>query len=156
MTLKLLENAVDAIDTYLEANMAAKVAALNTRYGDTMLVDIKRWYVGGIPASVPESPSVAIHGSSWTPKVQLMAKAGLQITNDISLVVFVGDDNIEDRFRKLCRYVLGLVELLNAGETSIGYNIRFNGTVALSDSMVASPFLQSMILPVLLEQAENY
>jgi len=156
MTLKLLEGAVDALDAYLEANMAAKVAAVNARYGDTLLEDVKIWYKGSLPTATPEAPSIAIHGSGWTPKAQMMAKAGLHVSSGISLIVFVGDDDVERRFRKLCRYVLCLVELVNAGEAAMAYNVKLNGPAALSDSMATTPFLQSMIFPVLLEQMENY
>ncbi len=109
-----------------------------------------------LPASTPEQPAIAIHGNDWTPKMMQMAKAGIIVSNSVSLVVFVGDDNLENRFRKLCRYTLGLVELMNAGQSAMGYVVKLSGPVALSDSMIASPFLQAMTLNVLLEQAESY
>jgi hypothetical protein len=154
MTLRLLEGAVDALSTYLQTNYAAKVLALNARYGGTLVEAPKAYYLGNMPTSTPESPSVVIHGGAWTPKAQRVQN--LHVSNDVSIVVFIGDDNVENRFRKLCRHMLGIVEMLQAGEASMAYNIKLVGPMALTEPMNTQPFLQGMILPILLEQMETY
>ena len=58
MTLELLEGAVDALSAYIQDNMSAKVAELNARYGDSLLVDPVRYYDGSLPASTP---------ATWSP-----------------------------------------------------------------------------------------
>jgi hypothetical protein len=154
MTLILLEGAIDALSVYLQANYAAKVAALNLRYGGTLVEEPKKWYLGNMPLSTPESPSVVIHGGDWMPKAQ--RKASLHVSNAVSLVVFVGDDDVENRFRKLCRHALGIIEMLQAGEASMAYVVKLVGPMALTEPMNTQPFLQGVILPILLEQMETY
>jgi hypothetical protein len=154
MSLNLLEGAVDALSAYLQANYAAKVAALNLRYGGTLVEEPKKYYLGNMPTSTPESPSVVIHGGAWSPKAQRLVN--LHVANDISLVVFIGDNDVEDRFRKLCRHMLGIIEMLRTGEASMAYNVKLVGPMALTEPMNTQPFLQGIILPILLEQMETY
>jgi len=154
MTLLLLEGAVDALSAYIQANMEAKVAELNARYGDTLLEDIKTYYDGSLPLSTPEQPSLVFHGEGWEPKEQRLAN--LYVSNKVTIAVFVGDDNIENRFRKLCRYALGVTELLRTAKDSIAYVVKLRAAVALTDSMSTQPFLQGMTIPVSLEQMEDY
>ena len=154
MTLKLLEGAVDALSAYLQENYAAKVLELNARYGDALVEGPKKWYLGNMPLSTPESPSVVIHGGDWMPKEQ--RKVNLHVSNGVSLVVFIGDDDVEGRFRKLCRHALGIIEMLQAGEASMAYVVKLVGPMALTEPMNTQPFLQGMILPILLEQMETY
>lgn len=154
MTLLLLEGAVDALSAYVQENMEAKVAELNARYGGELLEDIKTYYDGSLPMSTPEQPSIAFHGEGWTPKEQRLAS--LYLSNEVTIVVFVGDNNIENRFRKLCRYALGLAELLRTAKDSINYVVKIRAAVTLTDSMDTQPFLQAIMMPVSLEQMEDY
>ncbi len=153
MTLTLLEAAINALHTYLSTNMAAKVINLNTRYSDTM-EDVKTWYRGNMPTAMPEYPSVALVGTGWTPKRQMAV--ALHVTNEISIVTFYAHDNLETRFNRLCRYALGLVELCNAGEASMGYQVKLLDRVVVTEVMDTQPFLQSVIIPVVLEKAEAF
>jgi len=154
MTLLLLEGAVDALSAYIQENMSDKVAELNTRYGDTLLVDPVTYYDGSLPHSTPTQPSVAFHGESWTPVEQRLAN--IYITNGVTIVVFVGDNDVEQRFRKLCRYALGITELLRTAKDNIDYVVKVSGAIALSDPMNTQPFLQAIMIPVSLEQMEDY
>lgn len=154
MTLALLEGAVDALSAYIQTNMTAKVVALNTRYGDDLLNDIAVYIDGSLPFSTPDTPAVVFHGENWMPGDQRLAN--IFVTNNISIVVFVGDDNIENRFRKLCRYALGITELLRTAKDNISYIVKIRGTVELTDSMSTQPFLQGIIIPVSLEVMEDY
>jgi len=154
MTLALLEGAIDALSAYVQANMAAKVTELNTRYGDSLLVEPVKYYDGSLPASTPSQPSMAFHGEDWMPNEQRLAN--LYVANDITIVVFVGDNDVEKRFRKLCRYALGLTELLRTAKDSIAYVVKLRAAVTLTDSMDTQPFLQGIMIPVSLEQMEDY
>jgi len=154
MTLLLLEGAVDALSAYIQENMPDKVTELNTRYGDTLLVDPVTYYDGSLPQSTPEQPSVAFHGESWTPIEQRLAN--IYVANAITIAVFVGDNDVEQRFRKLCRYALGITELLRTAKGSIDYTVKIGGAVVLSDPMNTQPFLQAIMIPVSLEQFEEY
>lgn len=155
MTLELLEGAVDAVSEYLQANMADKVAALNARYDDhVVLGDIVKYYTGGLPFSTPEVPSLVVHGEGWTPRLQ--RRVNIEASNEMTIIVFVGADDLDVRFRSLCRYAIGVVELLNTAEPSLGYVVNIRGQVALSDSLDTQPFLQAITIPVSLEKAEVY
>jgi len=154
MTLLLLEGAVDALSAHIQANMPDKVTELNARYGDSLLVDMAAYYDGSLPQSTPAQPSMAFHGESWMPVEQ--RRDNIYITNGITIVVFVGDNDVEQRFRKLCRYALGITELLRTAKDSIDYVVKLVGAVALSDPMNTQPFLQAIMIPVSLEQFEKY
>lgn len=155
MTLELLEGAVNALSDYLQTNMAAKVTELNTRYGDDYeLSNIDTWYVGSLPLSVPEYPSVVIQGVNWTPSMQ--RQANVDGTSRVDLVVFVGDNDLEARFRRLCRYGLALIELCHEDERSIGYIVGVSGAVALTDAIDTPTFLQGIIVPISMGKGETY
>ena len=154
MTIYLLEKAVDQLDTYLEANITTKLADLNARYTDDTLEAIKHWYKGSLPLVIPENPSVVIHGNGWVPVTQ--RAANLHHVNQLDLIIFVGLDDVEKRFRRLCRYILGFLELCRTGESSIGYRITIGARVTMTDAMTTAPFLAGMILPLNLEQIETY
>jgi hypothetical protein len=154
MTLQLMEGAVNALDAYFEANIAAKVADLNARYpGDTLVVP-KKWYLGNLPTAVPEQPSVCIHVPSVTPKVQ--RQANIIVANEVNLFVFVGHADEQVRWRRLCRYMVGLLEMCHTGEAAMGYHIQLGGKMTITDSMDTPDFLQGITVPLALEQAETY
>ncbi len=155
MTIQLIETAVDALKAYLEAQMPAKITALNTRYGGTITLEaIKTYYSGNMPASTPESPSIVVHGGGFVPKEQRLAS--LMLANNITIIVFVGDDNVENRFRRLARYTVGIVELLRTAKDTIGYVVKLAGPADITEPMNTQPFLQGYTIPVTLEKAEEY
>jgi hypothetical protein len=154
MTLELLEGALDDLSAYVQANMAAKVATLNARYGDTLLSNVAAYYDGNLPLSTPETPSIAFHGEGFTAREQ--HAANVHMSASVNVAIFVGDDNVENRFRKLCRYALGVVELLRTAEGSMSYTVKLRGPVTLTEPLNVQPFLQGIIVPVALERAEDY
>jgi len=155
MTLELIEAAVDAVSTLLQAAVSAKVTELNARYGDDItLVDPIAWYVGGYPTALPEQPSIALVAVSWMPLTQ--RKANIDGETRIDIVTFVGGNELEDRFRRLCRYALGVIEMARTGEHSSGYMIHITGPVALTDVMDTPSFLQAIIVPVTAGLTESY
>ena len=147
MSLELLEAAITDLSTYLQAGMAAKVIALNAEYDDSVtLTDIAKWYEGNLPTAQPEYPSVCLQGLSWRPEEQTATE--LFIKNFINVLVFVGDDNDQDRFKRLCRYARGIVELVAEGESSYGYLSKLEGDIVVSDTLNAPPFLQAVVIPI--------
>jgi hypothetical protein len=146
MTLSLLEGAISAVRDYLETNIAAKLNALDTEYGDFVLDDVKRWYEGNLPAATPEAPSVALLGVGW--KTDERTNEKLYLRNLVSVIVMVGDDDEQRRFAKLCRYARAVVELLIAGETTYGYAVEFTDTIAASETLETTPYLQAITIPI--------
>ncbi len=155
MTIKLIEEAVVQLHAYLSANIAAKVADLRTRYTDTALPDIKAWYLGNIPASAPEYPSVVIHAADWQPGV-LQKPTNMDVINTLNLIVFYADPDFELRFRRLSRYCVGLLELCNAGQHTYGYVFKVTGAVTFWDTMKPAPYLQGVTIPITLSKGETY
>jgi len=155
MTLGLLEAAVDALDTYFQTNMAAKVTALNTEYGDSLLVAPVNYYQGQFPRALPEYPSMVFAGEAWNPEEQ--RGVNIHVANIITIVVFVGDNDEEQRWRKLCRYARLIVELLNDGESSYGYEHFLEEEIKLSEPFSgAEDWIQAVGVPVSLHKLEAY
>ena len=156
MTIELIEAAVDALSTYLQANISAKVVELNARYDDSVaLVDPKAWYIGSYPHSIPEAPCVALVAQDWMPELQ--RQANIDGTTRIDIAVFVSGAELEPRFRALARYAVGMVEMLKAGKSEMGYSkVMLAGGVALSEVMDTPDFLQAVIIPAALSKTEEY
>lgn len=146
MTLKLLEGAVSALLSYLQGNMAAKLDVLDAEYGDVELADIKKWYGGNIPTDIPEYPSVCLQGINWTPEER--TSDTLYLKSFINVIVFVGDNNDQVRFHRLCRYARAVVELLRSGEATYGYAHKVEGSVLVSDTLGTPTFLQAISIPI--------
>lgn len=153
MTLALLEAAIDALQTYLAANIVAKLDALDAEYGDFTLDDVRAWYKGNVPQAMPQYPSVCLHGEAWNPEEQMDTE--LYIKNFINLIVFVAEDDEAQRFKKLCRYARAMIELLQEGESSYGYIHWLEGRVEVTDALAAPPFLQAVVVPVSLYPASG-
>ena len=154
MTLVLLEGAVSELKSYLSDNMAAKLDALDTEYGDFTLDDISTWYTGAIPTALPEYPSAAVVGEEWEAEEQ--RSLNLLVMNTISVVIFVGDPDEATRFKKLARYARAVVELLQAGEATYGYEHWLAGPIRLSEALATEPWLQAVAIPVSLRSLESY
>ncbi len=154
MALTLLEGAVTAIDIYIQANIAAKIADLNIAYGDTLLEVFKAYYLGNVPDELPEFPSLCYQGDGWTPEKQ--TKYNLEVADNIFIWVYVGNQNATNRFKMLCRYTRAIVELLNSGESSYGYTHCLAGKIQLTDTMRSPSYLQSVMIPIAVKKGESY
>lgn len=154
MSLGLLEAAINALESYLSGNMAAKLDGLDAEYGDLTLDDISVWYKGALPQAMPSHPSVCLHGEAWDPEEQ--RHVNLLVANLINIIVFVGDPQEDIRFKKLCRYARAIVELLQEGEDTYGYEWFLEGRIEPSDSLATPPFLQAIVIPVSLKKLESY
>jgi len=125
VVLALIEKVVDDLNTYLTANMAAKLTALNTEYSDGItLVDIKTYYIAEVQA-IPEYPSIFLLGDN----VEVLSEGGswLKSGNNLDIIVFVGDPNTTTLRRRIYRYIRALIELLVAARTSQGWAVNFKG-----------------------------
>jgi len=154
MSLTLIEGAVTALKTYLQANLNAKLATLDTEYKDFSLEQIKHWYTGTMPRQVPETPCVVLFGEEWEAMTQ--RGVNLDVKNYLSIVIFVSDDDEETRWLRLNRYARAIVELLQAGESSYGYEHFLEGNIALSDIIKTPEVLQAISVPISLIKQEAY
>lgn len=124
MTLSLAEGLVNAVATYFGTNMAAKVSALNTEYGDTYtLSDMSAYYKGEKSLqSVPGWPSCFILVPNYV--VNAFKVDYLDVTHTLVVGVMVLDQDPEALRIKLYRYARALVELLKEGQVAgIGWHI---------------------------------
>lgn len=155
MSLKLLEGAISALKDYLADNIAAKLDSLDTEYDDSItLDDIAAWYKGNLPQAMPAYPSVCLHGEGWMAEEQ--RNVNLLVGNFINIIIFVGDPDGQVRFKRLCRYARAVVELLQEGEVTYGYDHFLEARVEVSDSLAAPPNLQAIVVPVVLRKLESY
>ncbi len=152
--MRLLEGALDNLAAYLMSHIGTKVTELNTRYPDLVLVNPVRWYLGNLPSALPEQPSICIQAPGWSPIAQ--RKGSIHGAFNLNLFVFVGHADEETRWRRLCRYMLGLIEMCHTGESIIGYKVRVASKVDISDALDPPLFLQSIYLPIIMEQIENF
>lgn len=152
MTLGLLEAATTAVQSYIEANMPAKVADLNARYSDT-LAAIATYVTGELPSRLPATPAIVVRGSGFTPTIQ--RAANMEIMYQIDVVLFVSHDDPERRWTMICRYVIGLVELLRLAQTA-AYRIRLSGAARLTEAIEAPDFVQGFIIPLAVDTAESF
>lgn len=154
MTVTYIEGALDALAAYLQANWAAKVSTLATRYSDAGLVDAKAWYLGNLPQEAPEYPSIALVGTGVTPGMQFQEQ--LEQQHGFTIAIIVGEDNGELRFRRLSRYAVGMLELLQPANGPSGYRTELNGLAQFTDILAEAPYLQSLTLPILMNSLETY
>lgn len=152
MTITLLEPVVDTILDYLVTNMPAKVTSLNSRYADT-LPNIAGVYRGELPQRMPVSPSICVRGSGFRPKAQRAANLELQYAIDV--IVFVCNDDPERRYEMICRYVVGVLELVNAVQT-VSLRIRLSGSSRFTDTSESPDFLQGFIISLVADVTESY
>jgi len=122
MALTLIEGVVDAVNTYLSTNIAAKLNTLDTEYGDFVLDDIKTFYIAEVQA-IPEYPAIFILGDN----VEVLGEGGgwMKSGNNLDIVVFVGDQDTTTLRRKIYRYIRALIELLITARTSEGWVVNF-------------------------------
>lgn len=154
MSGRMIESAVDALRTYLEANMAAKVTEINTENGDSLLVDVSEWLTGEIPIECPIVTSVIIRPAEM--EVKYESAAYITVKSHLQLVVLVGDPDDTQRFRKLSRYAQALFELVHDWEATWAdqYSVFWEGNWSWSSAMEEDPFLQGVLLPVQLVKQE--
>ena len=155
MTIKLLEGAVEDLSAYIQANLDAKITTINARYADGLtLLPPDKYYDGSIPLSLPNPVSIVFHGIGWTPTEQRLAN--VLLLNRVAIVVFVADNDVERRFKKLCRYAVCLTELLQSAKGNLAYVVKLNGAVDLTEPQATGQFLQGIIVPVSLQAMETY
>lgn len=152
-TLTLIEGTVAALQAYLEANIAAKIETINTRYGDDVtLDDIKAWYSGNLPSAIPEYPSVALVGMSCSPPIVTHDDA-LKVDSAITLVVFDAHADDQERFKRLARYMVALIELI-LEDTTAGYVTHLDSPYEFSSFVTNGQFIQAVSLPIRVERYE--
>jgi hypothetical protein len=153
VTVVLIEGALNTLAAYLEAGMPAKIAELNTRYGDDVnLEDIKTWYRGNLPSVFPEFPCAAVVGMSCAPP-RVTHGNTVKVDSAIALVVFDAWADEQERFKRLARYMVAIIELLLA-DTTAGYLTYIESAYEFSGFIEKGQFIQAVSLPIRVESYE--
>lgn len=110
MTLTLMEGSVNAVKDYLEANMTAKLAALDLEYDDGItLAGIEAYYLSETPA-IPALPAVYVLGDRT--EVEAEGPTHIKASHYITVAVLVTDATNETLRKRLYRHIRAVVELL--------------------------------------------
>lgn len=124
MAYSLAEGFVDQLKTYMEANIATKVAALNTEYNDGITLATTVTTYVGIKSlrSVQDFPSLFI--LSPRESFRAMTVSGSSsvgtIRPEVAVGVIVLDQDSETLQRRLYRYGRALLELILDGAGAAG------------------------------------
>lgn len=125
MTLKLAEGAVTALNTYLSSNFAAEVAALNTEYGDAIVLTAPSQYAISEIVEADAYPTIEVLCDSTS--IHGIAAGYIGTTHDITIVCTVMDDTdtgvTKTHLRqRVYRYARCIVELLRAAQAASGFS----------------------------------
>ena len=114
------EGIMDEVETVFKANMAAKLTALNTEKGDSLLVAFaaEAWFKYRLPGQkiMPNYPVAFLQYLTDTPAVVI--KGSSSIGYNIAIDVIIQASNTEDDDRKLMRYQRAIIEILKENLTS--------------------------------------
>ena len=114
------EGIMDEVETVFKANMAAKLTALNTEKGDSLLIafETAAWFKYRLPGQkiMPNYPVAILQYLTGTPTVQI--KGGSSIGYNIAIDVIIQVSNTENDDRKLMRYQRAIIEILKENLTS--------------------------------------
>lgn len=161
MALTLTEGAVDALNTYLQANMAAKLTALNTAYNDGItLAAPAAYYLDEMSLEeVPSFPIVFILGRRAT--VERYNASFTDATHEIDIGVMVLEQTSETLQRRLYRYMRAIWELVverffattaDDFATTSGADVNYSPVYARDK---AGPYLADACLTVHLNKQED-
>ena len=112
MALTLMEGTIDAVESYLNTNMAAKLDTLDSEYNDGITLDDIQTYYKAETLAVPELPSIYVIGNRTVPEAE--GPTYLKAAHYMTIAVMVGDANTETLRKRLYRHIRAIVEVLRA------------------------------------------
>lgn len=116
MTLTLAEGLIDALNTYITANITAKLAALDTEYTDSIVLAVPVATYVGIKSlkSIPQYPAMFIFSPSQ--RIQARNVGEVRVFPEVVVGIVEQDADSETLQRRLYRYGRALVELVQAAD----------------------------------------
>lgn len=155
MTFSLMEGAINALYAYLSANIATELDVVDAQFGDSVVLeDIKTWYLGNIPKAVPNYPSIFFNSLPFTPKRNL-EKGKVDVEYNIDIVILVGWPDEQERFRRLDRYAMAIMQLME--KNTLTYSYKWRGEIKKSDEFESNGiWLQAYQMPLQLSRTEKY
>jgi hypothetical protein len=116
-----MDGVISDVLTYLQANMAAKLDELDTRFADTItLDDVAGWYRAQQRA-IEAFPAVVIMAHNTRPFER--GDGWIRGHHEIEIAVMVTAQDSEELSRRAQRYVLAIFECLQDAESSEGWTI---------------------------------
>lgn len=108
-----IEGAINAVSTFIQTNIAAKLAALDTEYADSItLAEPLGYFVGeGSLESIAGWPAVFVLGDATTADM-LPGRTELDGVHAMRIGIMVIDQNAETLRRRIYRYIRAFIELI--------------------------------------------
>lgn len=123
-----IENIVDALETYVKANLGTRITAENTLNGDSLLVDIdSNAYYKQFIDSIPNYDPFLIMGI-LEPEIAENNYANVAQKYTIDIIIFFEQQNANIDYKKVFRYQKVLKELITEGFNDIYKRIKFSVT----------------------------
>jgi hypothetical protein len=169
LTLRFVEDACDATIAYLKANFAAKIAAINTEYTDTMVApDTAAGYLIYEPLAVEAFPYVHVLGTFGALHPAGNSPGEMTVAHNLTVQLTHRDGSISRDLltRRLARYARAITQILKEGSGQIGvafapankgYTVNLgNPLYELKDVMRTedAPTIQRVIVHVELHRQE--
>jgi len=123
MSWTLSEGLVDAVKTELSSSLPAKLDALDTEYGDGIVLDDPESYYIAEPSieSVHGTTAVLILADDWTAGPGDYSAGGcLNPTHTLRVEIITTDSDAEQLKRRVYRYVRAILEVLDAAHATGG------------------------------------
>ena len=119
MAILLAEGLVNALNTYLTANLSAKLTALNTEYADGITLEAPISTYVGLKSlkSIPHYPAMYI--LSPTSRFNAWTNRNGESKPEVSVGMLAIDQDSEVLQRRLYRYGRAFLELMLDGTTSM-------------------------------------
>lgn len=119
--MKLTEELVNQVKSILSANMAAKIAALNTEYGDSLLEVPKTYSIveKGLE-NIQEFPAVFVLADSHVWQDESRNQESGLAHHKILILIGVMEQNEDNLMKKLMRLLRATIEILTANTTLSG------------------------------------
>lgn len=150
MPLELMEAAVDAVRDLLRTHMPEKIADLNGRYEDEIVLDVptEGSFFVSEQLTLENYPSIEVLGSDTPFDIDNVNT--FKASHNIAVACTVMDDQDVERLRrKVYRYAVGIIEILrdqgrdahhiNFGSPAVDYSPAFrqrNSSQVLADCIV--------------------
>jgi len=114
-----VEDIIDAIDTYLKANLGTKITAINTEKGDSLLASISSdaYYRQFVDSEIPYDPFLIM--GIMEPEVTQDIYGESARTFKIDVIIYFEAVDATEDYKRVYRYQKALREVIQDGYNSI-------------------------------------
>lgn len=143
MSYTMIEPVLDGVVSQISSGMAAKVSALNSEFGDTLLTAPANYLKYDPGDELPDGISiVALPGIS---EFEIETQTWGDCNHNLSIFAFVYEQDEQTLLKMLMRYNRAIIELIRADLTLGGVPGVYNTTI-LSASPIWSEYEKRVML----------